>query len=238
MTLARSTKQRWQIPQFLVLASLSGLLYASWPLGYVLNPITNRGLVSNLEGLGQPYNWLFISLDIISGVAVCVVARWLWQRTAGKRTMVTTAAVGSYALFGLLTAIDALIPVDCAADQGQCGNVINHPLVIWHGLISLASIGFLTLSLVIIWWQFSRRQASPSVVRYGLHSAVAIWFFFGIVTAILVGLNRSSALSQHSFIIACSLWTGIFPYFIWHGSESFRRNRRPLIPVAKSRLGA
>ena len=237
MTLARSTKQHWQIPKFLALASLSGLLYASWPLGYLLNPITNRGLVSNLEGLGQPYNWLFITLDIISGVAVCVVARWLWQSTAGKRTMVATTAVGSYALFGLLTAIDALIPVDCAADQGQCGNVINHPLVIWHGLISLASIGFLTLSLVIIWWQFSRRPASPTVVRYGLHSAVAIWFFFGIVTAILVGLNRSSALSQHSFIIACSLWTGIFPYFIRHGSEAFRRNRRPLILVAKSRLG-
>ena len=48
--------------------------YASWPLGYWLNPVANRGLASNLEAAHQPYNWVFIAFDIVSGLLICVVS--------------------------------------------------------------------------------------------------------------------------------------------------------------------
>ncbi|HWD24402.1 MAG TPA: hypothetical protein VG368_02965, partial [Acidimicrobiales bacterium] len=46
------------------------LAYSSWPLGYVLNGATARSaFASDLELSGQPYNWLFIGLDCVTGIA-------------------------------------------------------------------------------------------------------------------------------------------------------------------------
>lgn len=54
---------------------VAGLLYSSWPLGYWLNPQADHGLASNLEALHQPYNWLFILIDISSGVLTFIACR-------------------------------------------------------------------------------------------------------------------------------------------------------------------
>ncbi len=247
MTLIRSSSQRVNHLELIVLASLSGLLYSSWPLGYILNPAANRGLASNLGGIHQPYNWLFSLLDIVSGLLVVGVA---WLLLVGKQKALSTLAsfaIYSYGGFGLLTAIDALIPEDCLADQHQCGLILQHPLVVLHGLISLASIGCLTLSLLAMWWLATRRQASPAWLRWSLHAVLAVWFAFGINTAILLSQDQSSALSQHVFIIACSLWVGALPYMVHRlalssgvvrAAKSVKKNRRRLILSAKSRLGA
>lgn len=224
---------------------MSGLLYSSWPLAYWLNPTANRGLASNLGGIGQPYNWVFIILDIISGLGVCAVAVWLYGSAHPRAHSLTKLAVINYGLFGLFTALDAILPVDCAADQNQCGALINHPLVIWHGLISLTSIACLTFSLMCIWWLVIRLGKKPSWLRYMLKTTLVVWLFFGFLTGILLFLNRSSALSQHVFIIACSLWTGLMPYVIRHeGITSLDRLnktikiRRRLARVVKSQFGA
>ena len=238
MTSVRSSSGQRHLLELVVLASLSGLLYCSWPLGYLLNPTANRGLASNLEGLGQPYNWLFIALDIMSGALVGAVAWWLLRGLVKEKNRLVTVAIINYALFGFFTSLDAVLPVDCAADQQQCGPLINHPAVIIHGLISLGSIGFLTISLVLMWWLLSRRRTTPPRLRLSLHLGMVIWFFFGIITAVLIALNRSSALSQHVFILACSVWTGVFPYIIHHYSSLLpkRNQHRPAL-VVKSRLG-
>lgn len=230
-----------------MLAGLSGLLYSSWPLGYVLNPAANRGLASNLEGLRQPYNWLFITLDVASGVLVVIIA---WLLLVGRKKAMSRLAqfaIYAYGGFGLLTAIDALLPEDCLADQHQCGSLFQHPMVLLHGLASLASIGCLTLSLLAIWWLVARRPTAASWLRRTLHVVLAIWFIFGFNTALLLLQDQSSALSQHIFIIACSLWTGALPLVVHRlelssgvitGAKLARKNRHRPVPVAKTRWGA
>ncbi len=213
------------------LASLAGLLYSSWPLGYLLNPVANRGLASNLQGVGQPYNWLFIILDVISGAIVCRVAWRLYKDFKPRRHNLIKTAIISYALFGVFTVIDALIPVDCAADEMQCGPLINHPLVLWHGALSIASIAFLTLSLFSVWWLVNRVRLSAWWVQSALHITVLVWLFFGFVTAVLLYLNKSSSLSQHIFILVCSLWTGTLPYVL-----HLERINKPLFKPQPKRL--
>ena len=231
--------------QLVVLAGLSGLLYSSWPIGYVLNPSASAGLVSNLGGIGQPYNWLFILLDIVSGLLITVVA-WLILR--GRNRPVSTLiryTIFCYGAFGLLTAIDAVLPEDCLVDQHQCGAILSHPLVVLHGLVSLASIGCLTLSLLGVWWLVYKLEYSRLRLQWLLSAAVLIWFFFGLYTAYLLALDQTSAWTQHIFIFACSVWTVVFPlliYWLVHQCSAtattpqLRKNRGPVARRVKNQL--
>ena len=214
-----------------MLASLSGLLYSSWPLGYVLNPVANRGLASNLEALHQPYSWLFVALDILCGLLVSYLAWHLYGLVQKQQTFVRVAII-SYGLFGLTTALDAILPLDCAADQHQCGLLLNHPLVILHGIISIASIGLLTLSLVLLWRTVRAADTQLRWLPLILVGFNVIWFFFGIVTGILLLLDRSSAFSQHVFISACSLWMVALPYVLVQ--EINRKSLDQKVRVAKT----
>jgi hypothetical protein len=199
-----------------ILAALAGLLYCSWPLGYRLNPVANRGLASNLEGTGQPYNWLFISLDILSGVIMCYVAYQLYRRVVVRhQSRWLLAAIIGLGSFGLLTALDAMLPIDCVSSATVvCPPVLDDPYVIVHGVASIGSIYSLTVSVVALWWLLSRSLRVGSGLRWMLHSTVLVWFGFGCGTAVLLYLNKSSALSQHIFIIVCSAWTAAMPYLV------------------------
>jgi len=203
-------------------ASVAGLLYSSWPLGYIFNPVANRGLASNLEALAQPYNWLFILLDILSGLIVVGVAVTLYERSRGSRQWLLKWSIVGYGLFGVLTALDALLPIDCLNTVQRCGAFTGHPLIILHGLASLGSIGFLTVSLVGLWFLLIYRQAVNGLLRWLLHTLLLIWFGFGIATGIFLLNNRSSALSQHLFITVCSIWLAIFPYLVYRTVDGQR----------------
>ncbi len=209
-------------------AALAALLYSSWPLGYLLNPSGNRGLASNLEGIGQPYNWLFIALDIIAGIIISIVAVAFLQPGLHKSHALVRNAIVSYGLFGAMTALDALLPVDCAADQNGCGIILNHPLVIVHGIASLASIGFMTLSIAFIWLYMMRVGRPTLRIRLTIHAMLATLVLFGCITAVLIAANRTSATSQHVFITVCSIWIVLLPNLIL--SEKLT-----LITVKKSR---
>jgi hypothetical protein len=75
---------------------------ASWLL---VNPAVSRtGLASELEGLHQPYNWLFILLDVLSGILVAAVSIFMWQK--GRHT-VRKVLIINFALFGIFTLVDA-----------------------------------------------------------------------------------------------------------------------------------
>ncbi len=203
---------------WLVLTSLSvvaGALYCSWPLAYWLNPVGNRGLASNLEAFGQPYNWLFAGLDIASGVGVCVVTIWLLRALKQADMWIRMALVG-FGVFGLLTVIDAILPIDCVSVVVQkCGPVLNDPWFVVHGIFSLGSIAGLTLSILSMWWLLVNNQRVAAVLKWLLHGTVLAWFTFGLITFALLVLVRSSAESQHLFIIICSLWIAALPYLTW-----------------------
>lgn len=220
------------VKELAILSSLAGLLYCSWPLGYILNPSSSRSLASNLQGSGQPYNWLFILLDILCGLVIIYVAFALYKMIHFQKWLsLKIITIISYGTFGLLTVVDALLPVDCAADQNSCGALVNHPMVIIHGVFSIVSIGALAISVLGGWLIVrSSKQWSRWLKPYTTF-VVGSYFFFGVVTCLLILTGQSSSLSQHVFIVICSFWIATIPLIVLSGSE---KNRYQKVRVAKS----
>ncbi|MEO8104728.1 MAG: DUF998 domain-containing protein [Candidatus Saccharibacteria bacterium] len=199
----------------IVFASFAAILYSSWPLGNVLDPIANRGLASNLGALGRPYNWLFMLLDIVSGAVVLAVALRLFERKQLRRQWLINWSIIGYGLFGVLTALDAVLPLDCVEVVQQCGALTHHPLIILHGLASLGSIASLTISIVGFWYLLGFNRRISRLLRGFLLGVVLTWFGFGVTTGVLLLENRTSALAQHLFIVICSLWIAALPYVVF-----------------------
>lgn len=110
----------------IVLGVIAALAYCSWPLGYTLNPaVAHLGFASDLEALGQPYNWLFILLDCVSGFFALFAA--LALRGGAPRSGRCRLARLGYALFGLFTALDAVIPLGCRRQLASCGADLLKP---------------------------------------------------------------------------------------------------------------
>ncbi len=88
-----------------ILTVSSALLYCSWPLGFLLNPIASRtGLASELGAYGQPYNWVFIWGDIVSGVLLSAAVIMLIRlyRPDGW-ALLALILLAAYGVFGALT---------------------------------------------------------------------------------------------------------------------------------------
>jgi hypothetical protein len=198
---------------------IAGLLYSSWPLGYWLNPNAAKGLASDLEALHQPFNWLFIALDILTGLFVAIACFKLSQivraNSHPKTRLGLWVGVVGVASFGIITAIDAILPLNCLEGSPHCIDPLQNPYYIIHGIFSIGSIAGLTLSIIAIWLLLYLRVDE---VRSKAHMTPAafllIWSGFGGLTLYLVLHNRSSTMAQHFFISFCSLWLVALPYFI------------------------
>ena len=198
---------------------LSGLLYSSWPLGYWLNPRATYGLASDLGALYQPYNWLFISLDvgcailvIISSIKLFAIIITNYHQQNLFRLQIAVMGVGG---FGLFTGITALMPLNCIQGSPNCQILLSNPYFLIHGIFSIGSVTFLTISIIAIWLLLFLRDRSVSPLAYLLPGIfLLIWLGFGIRTLSLVLQNRSSTLSQRIFIEFCSLWLVLLPYLV------------------------
>jgi hypothetical protein len=92
------------------LAFLAAILYCSWPLGYLLNPIVGEHqLASQLEAPHQPFNWLFIAMDVLTGVVIAIVGA---KQLKHKRHLLLDLSIASYVLFGLCVLLAAALPLD------------------------------------------------------------------------------------------------------------------------------
>jgi hypothetical protein len=168
-----------------VLCVLAAVLYNSWPLGYALNsPTAHSGLASDLERAGQPYYWLFILGDILTGV--CVVAAcliiWLKLRPTLHKEAWAAVCVGLF-LFGLGTIVAALVPAHCSVTATlQCGNN-GSPGLGLDALFSLiAALGIL-VSLVNVCILSMRYKLSVVLVGAAQTTLVA-WSASGILFSI------------------------------------------------------
>lgn len=199
-----------------LLAALAGVLYNSWPLGYVLNPAANRGLASNLEAAGQPFNWLFIGLDIVTGVLMCAlgVSLALWFRGQANRARMIDVLLAGIFIFGVLTAMDAVLPIGCVPHVQKCGSVFSDTSTVIHGVVSIGSIYGLTASLLALWWLLAKDKRSTLFATLFLNSSVIAWFGFGIGTAWLIAVDKPSALAQHVFIVLNGLLIAALPYLV------------------------
>jgi len=199
-----TTRDRRTFRVSTTLAVVAGLAYCSWPLGYILNPtVSRRGLASELEALHQPYDWAFITLDVLAGALTIAVARLLWRPTDGPLPKIVLA---NFALFGLLTAIDALVPMNCEPSLTHCPSLSHQPLLVVHGIASIAASICLFLSAVLVWWQKRKHKGA------GIMSLLMVgWTLFGVFSLYFFFRPGPGYLSQHYYITLCSVWVMVLP---------------------------
>jgi len=194
-------------------ALVAGILYCSWPLEYIVNPTvtSHHGLASELGAPGQPYWWLFNMLDIIASLLIISVAFMLWRTVRIKKSWFKIAIL-SYALFAVLTIVDALMPLHCLPSTGQCGPLIDDPLIIAHGAASIGAGFVLFISTLAVWRLYQIKQLKR--LKPLIYGVLVGWAIFGVSSLVLLFVKGPGYLAQHYFITFCSLWIALVPIVI------------------------
>lgn len=185
-----------------VLAVLAGLLYCSWPLAFVLNPGVARSLASQLEAPNQPYNWVFIAGDVLTGVVLLAVG--VIQFKALRLGRLVRWSMAGYAIFGLLSAVAALLPLNCDPQARTCGQIIANPLLILHGAASIISVLALLMSVILLGLYSYYQQSSP-LARQIFRALLVSWLLFGVGSVLEFWYHPGGNASQDYFITLCSV---------------------------------
>jgi hypothetical protein len=185
------------------LSLLAAFLYSSWPWAYLLDPSVGRNsLASELEAPHRPYNWLFIIMDVLTGLILFAIGIWQLRK---RQHWISPAAIWGYLLFGLLVAVAALTPLVCDPTTQQCAPLIhNYPLLI-HGIASIGSVLFLLFALTGVTYRAHQKHATSwgatvlSILLLG-------WLFFGVASlSSLKWHTHRGNIVQDFFITLCSL---------------------------------
>lgn len=186
------------------LASLLALLYCSWPLSFLLNPSVGRhDLASELEAPHQPYNWVFIALDVLSGFGLFILCVMQYRAVARRRRI--KWSVICYGLFGLLAAAAALIPLNCDPTAQQCGALIKDPLILFHGLCSVLSVVALFFGTILIAGTTYFHESAKKSWKWIAGVLLFCWVAFGVGALIEMFLAIKNNILQDFFITVCSL---------------------------------
>jgi len=190
-----------------LLAAVAGIIYNSWPLGYWLNPAASkRGLASELEAFHQPYDWLFIVLDVMSGVLIAIVMWLLWHREHDKWRK---AVLVNFALFGLFTLLSAVLPMSCEPSLESCPSVWHQPLLILHGITSILASLCLFASAVIMWW-LKRKHPTWFIMSILMTG----WGLFGLFSLYFLIIPGPGYIAEHYYITLCSVWVVLLPFMV------------------------
>jgi hypothetical membrane protein len=196
-----------------VLGALAGIIYNSWPLGYWLNPyVARHDLASELEALHQPYNWLFISGDVLSSVLIMYLVILLWKKhqpTKSKR--LTTLALVNLLLFAVGTIADTLVPLHCDPSVQHCAAGLHNPLLIAHGFFSIAASTCLFISVALVWWL--RRRNPHMNTLLGGYVLLAIFSVISLVTP------GQDSWAQHYALLLDGVCLAAIPYVLLQPSN-------------------
>lgn len=188
----------------ITLAVVAALSYSSWPLGYWLNPhVAHNALASQLESSHEPFNWLFIGLDLLCGLALLLAGVLQWRRT---KSPYDRAAIAFYMLFALLVIVAALIPFNCNTLGRDCSDVvIRSPhayTFLIHGASSILSIVFLLGGLFLV---LGKSLVSKTISRpWLLFLVLLLWGLIGLL-AINYRRQTGESIVQDAFISLCSI---------------------------------
>lgn len=202
------------------LAVLAAVAYNSWPLGFWLNPRVSYGggLASELEGLRQPYNWVFVLLDVVTGALVMTAVVMLWHHHRSKLSRWTLAC---FALFGLLTIADALLPMPCEPSVAVCPSWTAQPMLIMHGIASIGSAVALFASGVLAWRMHHKRHSN-----WIMRGMIVLWAVSGIMSLVFFFTPGPGYLSQDYYLLLCGIWIALMPYMAYPPAK-----RRQPVPV-------
>jgi len=191
-----------------VIAVAAGLLYSSWPLGYLLNPAaSHNGLASALEALHQPYNWVFIAADVGSSLLMLLLCWLLWRyyRTSKHQKFLAFVLI-NVIVFALGTIADTLLPERCLPGAVGCPSWQQDHILLAHGILSILASVCLFLALLLIWW----RNRTP--LFYCLMVGYSI---FGLLSLYEALSPTRGNFSQHYYITLCGLGLALIPYGIY-----------------------
>jgi hypothetical protein len=185
------------------LSLLAAFLYSSWPLAFLLDPSVGRhSLASELEAPHRPYNWVFIAMDVLTGLILMGVGIWQLRKKAHR---LPTLAVWGYLLFGVLVAVAALTPLVCDPTAQQCGPLVHNYHEVIHGLASIASVVFLLFALMGVTFR-AHQQHHTSWGAALLTILLLGWLFFGVASLSTMRWHTHSGNEvQDFFITLCSL---------------------------------
>lgn len=194
---------------FIVVAAI---LYCSWPLGFVLNPVAMRsGLASELGALGQPYNWLFIGGDVVSGILlVAGVALLLctYRRQLPRIAQITLLLL---AVYGICGALDAALPMDCLPSEQACGSVFRDPVLVVHGLFDFAGAIALIATLVLMAVFVHKRAAvwRPWIYTVGIGGTI-----FAVMSGVVAIWGGPGEWAQRYYITLSCMWVASVPFIV------------------------
>lgn len=200
--------KRFTVAISLVMAA--AVLYCSWPLGFILNPTSMRsGLASELGAFGQPYNWLFIWGDIISGallVVACILLLRLWRPKRDVHLSLVLLLV-----YGVAGALDAALPEHCLPSLQTCGPIIHDPMLIMHGVFDyIQSVAL--LGTLVVAWRISKRAANgwlPWIYTIGVAGII-----FALLSLVFMIINGPGYWTQRYYITISCIWVASIPFVL------------------------
>ena len=196
------------------IAFAGALAYNSWPLAFLVNPsLAGSALASSFEARSEPFSWLFILLDCVAGLCAGVVCvRELRPRRGRLRppALLVFALLG-YGLFGLATAVDAVVPLSCGATSAQaCASRIWPPTPD-DFLTALAIFTLLVAAVAVIFVMTRRPVAFPSSVPFSLVVTLIGWSALGLMVLLWSSSGTMAAASQYAYITLTSVLAFVVP---------------------------
>jgi hypothetical protein len=204
----RKQKKVFGWAAFLVVCS--ALLYCSWPLGFLLNPASmHAGLASELGAYGQPYNWLFIGADIVSGILLTVgsiaLVRVYKLKGLGRIAFILLS------VYGICGALDAALPMHCLPSLQVCGPIVRDPTLIMHGAFDLAgSIALIgTLLVAAEFVRKHNRAWLPWIYVVGIGAVI-----FAILSGVFYIWGGPGYWAQRYYITLSCIWVASLPFVL------------------------
>jgi hypothetical protein len=203
-------KQKMVFGWAALLTVCSALLYCSWPLGFLLNPAAmHAGLASELGAHGQPYNWLFISADIVSGIFLTIgsiaLVRVYNLKGLGRRAFILLV------IYGICGALDAALPMHCLPSQQVCGPIMHDPVLIMHGAFdfagSIALIGTLLVAAKFV--RKHNRAWLPWIYVVGIGAII-----FAVLSGIFYAWGGPGYWAQRYYITLSCVWVASLPFVL------------------------
>lgn len=205
------------IPPECWLAVIAAILYCSWPLSYVLNPSVGvHALASQLQSPHQPYNWLFILLDVLSGLLLITAGAVQYKEHRRLRIGKITISIWNYIAFGLMVVVAAVVPIGCDPQTQVCGSIWHSPSIIVHGFCSIVSVLCLLLSLMLVSHDLYRQKSATRRHSIFILSILSAWLLFGAGSIIEIIFKIKNSLLQDFFITVCSLSIAAVVLYIEH----------------------
>jgi hypothetical protein len=195
------------------IACVGALAYNSWPLAFLVNPsLAGSALASSFEARSEPFSWLFILLDCIAGLCIGIVCvRELRPRRGLRPHIVLVLALLGYGVFGLATAVDAVVPLNCGSASAQACASQLWPLTPDDMLTGIAVVA-LFVAVVAVVLELNRRPvALPSSVLVIIGAALVGWGGLGFTILVSNTSSTLAAACQYAFLTITSVLVFVVP---------------------------